>query len=113
MVDVDKQENQFDNVLEQQLNRLRTGFEPGEKVAGVVTAIDPNGVFVDVGARCEGIIDRNELEDKNGELTVAVGDTVEAYYIEGGEDELQLTTRVTGGADTEILYNAAQAGIPV
>lgn len=113
MVDVEKQENQFDNVLEKQLNRLRTGFEPGEKVSGVVTAIDPNGVFVDVGARCEGIIDRNELEDKDGNLTVAVGDAVEAYYIEGGEDELQLTTRVTGGADTEILYNAAQAGIPV
>ena len=111
--DAVKKNDAFGDVLDNQLSRLRKGFDPGERVSGTVTAIDRNGVFVDINARCEGIIDRTELENDEGELTVAVGDTVEAYFLGGREDELRLTTRISGGADTEMLFNAYQAGIPV
>ncbi len=52
--------------------------EIGEKVTGTIVAIGDEVAFVDLGAKSEGTVDRAELVDEDGRLTVAVGDEVEA-----------------------------------
>jgi small subunit ribosomal protein S1 len=50
----------------------------GEKVTGTIVSIGDEVAFVDFGAKSEGTVDRAELVDEDGRLTVAVGDRIEA-----------------------------------
>jgi len=66
----------------------RTGKqEPkvGDKVRGEVVSIQGDSVFIDLGAKTEGIVERDELTDKNDNLTVAIGDSIE--IVVGGKDQ--------------------------
>jgi small subunit ribosomal protein S1 len=49
----------------------------GDKVTGTVVSIQSDSIFIDLGAKTEGVVDRDELTDSDGNLTVAAGDTVE------------------------------------
>lgn len=61
--------------------RTSTRLRPGQTVAGSVVQIGQDYVFVDVGTTTEGRIDRRELEDAKGELSVRVGDQVRAAVV--------------------------------
>jgi small subunit ribosomal protein S1 len=98
--------------------------KPGERVSGTVISIGDEAAFVDIGAKSDGMVSRLELTDEDGELTVAVGDTLEAMVT--GHDEASgcLLLRVKPGSSaglgaggTEIaleeISQAHQHGIPV
>ena len=53
-------------------------FETGQLVKGVVVLIGSDVAFIDVGGKGEATMDLAELKDEDGQLTVEVGDTVEA-----------------------------------
>ncbi|MDX1645444.1 MAG: S1 RNA-binding domain-containing protein, partial [Thermoanaerobaculia bacterium] len=57
----------------------------GEIVTGEVIDITDDEVIVDVGYKSEGLIDRDEFTDREGNLTVEVGDEVEVL-LERTED---------------------------
>ncbi len=103
----------FGAFLEQHMASLRTEFEVGDKIAGKVAAIDKNSIFVNIGARTEGILDRHEFTDEDGELKIAVGDRVEAFCVGTGEDGVQLTTRMSGAVVDTTLEDAYASGIPI
>ena len=86
----------FGAFLDGGLAGLRQNFEVGEQVRGIVTLIDRNSVFVDISARSEGIIDRAELLDDEGQLKVKVGDAVTAYFISSRSGELKLAMSYGG-----------------
>lgn len=103
----------FGALFDGNIGALRQNFEIGEQVTGVVTLIDRKSVFVDINARSEGIIDRSEMLDKNGELKVKVGDAVTAYFISGRGDDLRLAMSHGAKGDRSGLWDAYQGGIPV
>lgn len=57
----------------------------GEKVQGTVVSIQSEQVFIDLGAKTEGVVDASELMDADGNLSVAVGDSVR--IVVSGKDE--------------------------
>lgn len=57
----------------------------GDKVTGTVVLIQSDNVFIDLGAKTEGIVEREELTDDEGNLTVEVGDSIE--IVVSGKDE--------------------------
>jgi len=88
-------------------------FEVGEVVSGQVLQIGHDDVFVDVNGKGEGHIARSELVDDAGELTVRVGDTIEATVVDV-QRELRLSRKLLAGAHArEALRAAAEGGIPV
>jgi small subunit ribosomal protein S1 len=54
----------------------------GETVRGRIVSIGHDAVFIDLGAKAEGMIDVVQLRDGQGRLTVAVGDEVEGRVVE-------------------------------
>lgn len=73
-------EESFEELLNQSFKTLNTG----EKVTGIVTAIGPTEVQVDVGAKQAAYIKSSELsEDPNvkPEDILKVGDEIEAYIV--------------------------------
>ncbi|MDD3694869.1 MAG: S1 RNA-binding domain-containing protein [Lentisphaeria bacterium] len=94
--------------------RQKVRIRPGEKVSGKVIMIGTDTVFIDLGARADGIIDKMEFIDENGETKLAEGDIVEAYCM-GWTDEgvkLQLKMKGEGDLDSE-LEQAFLAKMPV
>ncbi len=89
-------------------------FNAGQKVEVRIVKISAEWIFLDLGGKSEGYLDRKELLDDEGNLSVKEGDTIEAYFLSGGSNELRFTTRITGGeAGRYHLEEAWQSGIPV
>jgi len=87
----------------------------GETVKGKVVTIGHDAVFVDLGAKAEGMIDIIELRDENGKLRVAIGDTVEGRVVEtsGKAGCIVLHTLGPGHVAKAELEQAAALGLPV
>jgi len=79
-------EESFEELLNQSFKTLNTG----EKVTGIVTAITPTEVQVDVGAKQYAYIKFNELSDDPNakpEDIVKVGDEIETYIVRVNDGE--------------------------
>ena len=107
------EEESFAEMLERSL--LDAGeLEPGKKIEATVLQIGAEWIFLDVGQKGEGVLAGSELLDAEGNLTVAVGDRISAYFLSRAGGELRFTTRLGGGSTgTEQLEEAWQSGIPV
>jgi len=89
-------------------------LEPGQKVEAVIVKITDDWVFLDLGDKSEGCLDRKELLDADGNLTVAEGDRVNAYFLSSESNERIFTTKVSGGAaGNQHLEDAFHSRIPV
>lgn len=105
----------FEKMLEESLVASPIGRRPelGEKVRGAVLAITSEYVLVDLGAKTEGVLDKADLLDADGALTVSVGDEIEAF-VTGVEGEIQLSVRVrTGDGSDAVLQAAFEGGLPI
>ncbi len=92
-----------------QANRL----DKGEIVEGRIVAIGPEVALVDVGGKGEAVIDIDELKNVDGEIEVALGDSVQAMVVStsGG---LTLSRRLAGAAASDRQFeDAFHSGLPV
>ncbi len=88
--------------------------QPGDEVKGRVISIGRDAVFVDLGAKSDGMLELAELRDADGKVTVQVGDEIEARVVEGGEGVLMLRRAFGRGKQAEEgLAQAFEHGIPV
>ena len=91
----------------------RPTLEVGQVVKGRILQIGDETVFVDVGSKGEALIDRAELADEHGNVTLAVGDAIEATVVSTG-DEVRLSHRLLHGVQArQGLAVAAETGLPV
>ena len=86
----------------------------GDVVQGKIISVGKDTVFVDVGGKAEGALERAQVSDSEGKLLVKIGDTVEARV--GGDAGGVLTLRVKLGRGPQAsaeLQQAFELGIPV
>jgi small subunit ribosomal protein S1 len=110
--DVPGEEN-FAEMLEQSLQKP-SRLAPGQAVEAKIVSISSEWVFLDLGGKGEGYLDKKELVDAAGNLTVAQGDRIKAYYLSAGEDGMRFTLKVgSGPAAHAQLEDAWRSGVPV
>ena len=86
----------------------------GDVIKGKVITIGKDAVFVDLGSKAEGQLERDQVSDKDGKLLVKVGDVVEARVVSDAGGVLMLRTKVTRGPQASAeLQQAFELGIPV
>src|SRR6187549_3460133 len=86
----------------------------GDLVKGSIISIGKDAVFVDIGGKAEGTLDRVQVEDREGKMLVALGDVVEARVSQDAGGVLQLRMRVTRGPEAKAeLVSAMEMGLPV
>lgn len=106
-------EEDFASMLEESL-RLPQSFSRGERVKGRVVGMNDEWVFVDLGAKGEGLVAAAEVTAPDRQRSVTVGDWLDAYYLGETDGEIQLTTRISGAeASRALLEDAFHAKIPV
>ena len=92
----------------------RPTMKPGDRIEATVVGISGENIFLDVGAKSEGVLAAAELRNEAGELTVGIGDRVRVYLLPKRGGETACTTRLGGGQTTpREIEEAFEAGIPV
>lgn len=90
-------------------------LKPGEQIQARVLHVSGDWVFLDIGQKGEGVLEKRELTNAEGELVVAPGDIITAWFTGGERGELRFTTKIggIGAADRSLIEDAWRAGIPV
>ena len=89
-------------------------FSVGEKVEATIVKISPEWIFIDLGAKSEGYMDKKEFLDDAGNLTVKEGDMVTAYFLSSRHSERLFTTKLLARKSVdEFLVNAYSNAIPL
>ena len=110
MTDDDKS---FAEMFQETAATAKERLRQGQKIEATVVRIAKEWIFLDLGAKSEGAVARNEFTDAEGNLTVAEGDRVQVYFLSEKNNERLFTAKVSGGAVAGHLDEACQSGIPV
>jgi small subunit ribosomal protein S1 len=110
MTDDDKS---FAEMFQETAASTKERLRPGQKIEATVVRIAKEWIFLDLGAKSEGSVAKNEFTDGEGNLTVAEGDRVQVYFLSEKKNERLFTAKVSGGAVAGHLDEACRNGIPV
>jgi len=107
-------ETSFEELLKASFESPSRRVRPGERISGTVAKIGKETIFVDLGGKSEGVADLQEFIDREGRLTVQLGDQVE-MRVASVKNGIQLTKGMKiQGADTlDLLREAKENLIPV
>lgn len=103
----------FEALLNQEAEKKIRKLTPGQQISADIVGISGESVFLDVGAKSEGVLNSSEVTDEEGNLSVKVGDKIDVYYIRSRGAELMFTTRVGAGSTPDHLEEAYRSQIPV
>jgi small subunit ribosomal protein S1 len=86
----------------------------GDLVKGTIVTLGKDAVFVDLGGKAEGQLDRAQVSDNEGKLLVKIGDVIEARVASDAGGVLSLRTKLVRGPEARAeLAQAQELGIPV
>jgi small subunit ribosomal protein S1 len=107
------EEKSFAELFEE--TEVRKDFlNPGQKIEAAIVKITQDWIFLDLGGKSEGYLDRKELADENGNLSVKEGDTVEAYFLSSKHNEKLFTTKIGAGDSARThIEEVWRNGIPI
>ena len=105
--------NSFASAFEKTLTRNES-FQPGQLFETQIVSISKDCIFLQLNGKSEGLLDRAELTDKDGNLTVKEGDAIKAFFLHAKNGEMYFTTKISGDkAGSAMLENAYKSKIPV
>jgi small subunit ribosomal protein S1 len=109
---VSDSEEDFAALFEASIQQTKS-LDKGEIAEGCIVAIGPEVALVDVGGKGEAVISIDELKNADGEIEVAIGDTIQAM-VSSTSGGLTLSRRLAGSAANDRqLEDAFHTGLPV
>ena len=106
-------EENFEAMLDAYTGSMSETLRVGDKVKGAVISITADSVFIDTGTKIDGVAERAELLNDEGELTVAEGDEVELFVVAVSATEIRLSKAVGGAGSISMLEDAFNGNLPV
>ncbi len=89
-------------------------LEPGQQIETRIVSISGDSIFLELSGKSEGILERAELTDSDGTISVKEGDTINAFFLYSKNGEMHFTTKITGNkAENAVLEQAFESKIPV
>lgn len=89
-------------------------LEPGQQIETTIVSISGDSIFLELSGKSEGVLDRAELTDSDGALSVQEGDKIKAFFLETKNGEKHFTTKISGEkAGSAVLAQAYESKIPV
>lgn len=112
--DTHSKEDDFASLYEQSLSEMPVAFRRGQMVETTVLSISKDTIFLQLNGKSEGILDREEVTDKDGQLTVKAGDPIKVFFMQAVDGELRFSVKITGDkAGPSMLEQAYHSKIPV
>jgi small subunit ribosomal protein S1 len=92
----------------------RSRLEAGQMVETVIVKISSDWIFLDLGGKGEGYLEKKEMLDESGNLTVNEGDRIRAYFLSSENNEMHFTTKIGSGPEKQNqLEDAWKNRLPV
>lgn len=89
-------------------------FNAGQELQSTVVLVSGDTVFIDLGLKSEGFVDKSEFLDAEGNCSVKEGDSITVFFIGKNMEDLHFTTKLHGkDAGIDLLKNAFENKIPV
>ena len=110
---IDEGEASFAELFEQYSDGGGDDLNVGDKVSGKVIQVGESTIFVDTGTKLDGIVEREELLDDEGNCTVVEGDVVELYVVGKDSGGIKLSRALSGVGGLAMLEEAKAGGLPV
>lgn len=85
----------------------------GDKINGTIISIGKSTVYVSTGSKSDGVVEKAELLDENGQLPYNVGDKLSLYVVSLNESEIILSRALSGAGYAAMLEDAASNHTPV
>ena len=110
----EREEPTFAELFEADPTTPEKDFRPGDTVTGSVVKISGENIFIELGGKSEGVAEAAEFLDKEGSLTVSVGDRLE-LKVASIADVITLSKalKVKGSEALELLRDAQASMLPV
>ncbi|MFH2058823.1 MAG: 30S ribosomal protein S1 [Pseudomonadota bacterium] len=114
-------ENNFDEMGDMSFAELFESYESktgpelnqGDRVDGKIISIGSKSIYVDTGTKSDGVVDKTELLDEDGQLSLKVGDPVTLYVVSTSESEIILSKAISGAGKAMMLQDALQSRTPI
>ena len=107
------EEESFADLFETYSAGRGDNLQVGDKISAKIISIGANSIFVDTGSKIDGVLEKQDVLDENGEFPYAVGDVLELYVIAMDESEIRLSRAISGIGGLNMLNEAYRNAIPV
>ena len=98
--------NSYDEKIGQELKQ-------GDLVEGKIISIGKSSVYIDTGTKSDGVIDKFELLDEDGQLLYQENDSIKLYVVSLSESEVILSKAISGAGKATMLEDACHSQTPV
>ena len=106
-------EEDFEKLLESYGDTLVGEVQIGDRIKGKIIAVGKDAIFVDTGTKIDGIVDKSELLDENGQIEYKEGDELELFVADVNENEIRLSKALSGAGNIHILKDAYAKAVPI
>ena len=113
MDDQGAQEMSFEELFESYDADINKELKQGDVVEGTIISIGRTSVYVDTGTKSDGVVDKAELLDENGEFPFAVNDKIKLYVVSMSESEVILSKAISGAGMATMIEDAYRSRTPV
>ena len=103
----------FAELFESYSAGMNENIQVGDRIRGRIIAIGTSSVFVDTGTKVDGVVERSELLDEDGQLPLVEGDELDLYVVAADEGEIRLSKAISGIGGLNMLRDAWEQRIPV
>lgn len=106
-------EPSFADLLESYSTQITRHVAVGDKISGRIISIGKESVFIDTGTQMDGMVNRSDLLNADGEFPYSVGDVLDLFVVSVTEDEIRLSKAISGSGENTVLLEAYRSAIPV
>ena len=106
-------EESFAELFESYSAGMKDNIRVGDRIRGRIISIGSNSVFVDTGTKVDGMVEKSELLDDDGQLSLVEGDQLDLYVVAADESEIRLSRAMSGIGGLNMLRDAWEQRIPV
>jgi len=107
------EEESFADLLDSYSAGMSENIRVGDRVRGEIIFIGSDAVFVDTGSKTDGVVEKAELLNENGELPYKKGDILDLYVVSLKGNEVRLSRALSGIGGLRVLEEAHEKEIPV
>lgn len=103
----------FSELLDEYGDADGKDIRTGDRITGEIISIGQDQVFVNTRTKTDGVVERQELLDEEGNLTCSVGDEIDLYVVSADENEIRLSKTMSGDGSLNMLKDAYMGRVPV
>ncbi len=109
----DSDEMSFEELFESYDSITGQELKQGDMVEGKIISFGKSSVYIDTGTKSDGVVEKAELLDENGECPFQVNDRLKLYVVSLSESEVILSRALSGAGKATMLEDGYRNRTPV